>query len=83
MLSAQTGFWPVASIGDKYKAGSTRDIDAAFRPEGGIFLRPGFYLGALFHVAVQRNSLLFFFRARCRKNAGRVQTNPGSGTCSI
>jgi hypothetical protein len=75
---------PEPNIWDKYKAGSTRDIDAAFHPEGGIF----FALSALFHVAVQRNSLLFFFAAPCRKNAGRARLgeigrNQGSGICII
>jgi hypothetical protein len=65
------GFWPAAPVGDKYKAGSTRDIGAAFPPEGGIF----FSARASFHVAVQRNSLLFFFVAPCRKNAGNARTN--------
>jgi hypothetical protein len=60
--------WPDAFQGDGiYKAGSTRDIGAVFQPEGGIF----FIRRASFHDAVQRNSLLFFFAQRCRKNFRR------------
>jgi hypothetical protein len=46
MLSAQAaavhpGFGLLRRLGTNGKAGSTRDIDAAFRPEGGIiFLIP-------------------------------------------
>jgi hypothetical protein len=42
-------------------------MDAAFRPGGGVFFFVNGFSKSLNHTAVQRNSLLFFFRSLCRK----------------